>query len=65
MRWLPVFKKEMRLYFGSPVAYVVFTFFLLISGWFFCSDLPLLQRGLDAVGHAAGMAAQTSTSPTA
>ncbi|HUM16542.1 MAG TPA: ABC transporter permease subunit [Candidatus Nitrosotalea sp.] len=35
MGWLPVFKKEMRLYFGSPVAYVVFTFFLLISGWFF------------------------------
>jgi ABC-2 type transport system permease protein len=35
MRWLAVFKKEMRLYFGSPVAYVVFTFFLLISGWFF------------------------------
>jgi len=35
MRWLPVFKKEMRLFFGSPVAYVVFTFFLLISGWFF------------------------------
>jgi ABC-2 type transport system permease protein len=35
MRWLPIFKKEMRLYFGSPIAYVVFTFFLLISGWFF------------------------------
>jgi ABC-2 type transport system permease protein len=35
MRWLPVFKKEMRLYFGSTVAYVVFTFFLVISGWFF------------------------------
>ena len=35
MRWLPVFKKEMRLYFGSPVAYVVFVFFLVISGWFF------------------------------
>jgi len=35
MRWLPVFKKEMRLYFGSPIAYVVGTFFLLISGWFF------------------------------
>ena len=35
MRWLPVFKKAMRLYFGSPVAYVVFTFFLVISGWFF------------------------------
>jgi ABC-2 type transport system permease protein len=35
MGWRPVFKKELRLYFGSPVAYVVFTFFLLISGWFF------------------------------
>jgi gliding motility-associated transport system permease protein len=35
MGWLPVLRKEMRLYFGSPVAYVVFTFFLLISGWFF------------------------------
>src|SRR4026207_2292329 len=35
MGGLPVFKKEMRLFFGSPVAYVVFTFFLLISGWFF------------------------------
>ena len=35
MSWLPIFKKEMRLYFGSPVAYVVFTFFLVISGWFF------------------------------
>jgi ABC-2 type transport system permease protein len=35
MGWLPVFKKELRLYFASPVAYVVGTFFLLISGWFF------------------------------
>lgn len=32
-----VFKKEMRLYFTSPVAYVVFTFFLLIVGYFFYS----------------------------
>ena len=39
MRWLPVFKKEMRLYFGSPVAYVVGTFFLLIAGWFFSQIL--------------------------
>ena len=37
MRWLPVFKKEMHLYFGSPVAYVVFTFFLFITGIFFGS----------------------------
>jgi len=35
MRWLAVFTKEMRLYFGSPVAYVVGVAFLLISGWFF------------------------------
>lgn len=35
MRWWAVFKKEMWLYFGSPIAYVVFTFFLVISGWFF------------------------------
>jgi ABC-2 type transport system permease protein len=35
MRWLPVFKKEMRLYFGSPVAYVVLVFFLGISGFIF------------------------------
>ncbi|MBI2154077.1 MAG: ABC transporter permease subunit [Candidatus Rokubacteria bacterium] len=30
-----IFKKEMRLYFTSPVAYVVFTFFLLGMGGFF------------------------------
>jgi ABC-2 type transport system permease protein len=35
MGWLPVFKKEMRLYFNSPVAYVVFIFFLVITGLFF------------------------------
>jgi len=33
----PIFKKEVRLYFASPVAYVVFTIFLLISGYFFYS----------------------------
>src|SRR3989304_1615350 len=32
-----VFKKEMRLYFTSPAAYVLFTFFLLIVGYFFYS----------------------------
>ena len=35
MGWLPVFKKEMRLYFGSPVAFVVATFFLLLASAFF------------------------------
>jgi ABC-2 type transport system permease protein len=37
MRWLPVFKKEMRLYFGSTVAYAVFVSFLFLSGIFFSS----------------------------
>jgi gliding motility-associated transport system permease protein len=35
MRIWPVFKKEMRLYFSSPIAYVVFAIFTLIAGWFF------------------------------
>ncbi len=35
MRVWPIFKKEMRLYFTSPVAYVVMTIFLLIGGYFF------------------------------
>jgi len=37
MKVWPVFKKELRLYFTSPVAYVVCTVFLLISGYFFYS----------------------------
>ena len=37
MKIWPIFKKEMRLYFTSPVAWVVFTIFLLIAGYFFYS----------------------------
>lgn len=37
MRVWPIFKKELLLYFTSPVAYVVFTIFLLIVGYFFYS----------------------------
>ncbi|HSF03012.1 MAG TPA: ABC transporter permease subunit [Solirubrobacterales bacterium] len=37
MRVWPVFKKELRLYFTSPVAYAVGTIFLLIAGYFFYS----------------------------
>jgi ABC-2 type transport system permease protein len=37
MRIWPVFKKEMRLYFTSPVAWVVMTIFLFIAGYFFYS----------------------------
>jgi len=35
----PIFKKEMRAYFASPVAYIVITVFLLICGWFFSTSL--------------------------
>lgn len=34
-----VFKKEMRTYFASPIAYAVFTIFLVISGYFFYTIL--------------------------
>ncbi len=37
MRVWPIFKKEMGLYFTSPVAYVVITMFLLVVGYFFYS----------------------------
>lgn len=37
MKVWPVFKKEMRLYFGAPIAWVVLTIFLLIAGYFFYS----------------------------
>ena len=39
MGTLAVFRKEMRSYFASPVAFVVFTMFLIISGYFFYSIL--------------------------
>ena len=37
MRIWAIFKKEMRLYFTSPVAWVVLTIFLFIAGYFFAS----------------------------
>jgi ABC-2 type transport system permease protein len=37
VRVWPIFKKEMRLYFTSPVAWVVLTIFLFIAGYFFAS----------------------------
>lgn len=34
-----VYKKEMKSYFGSPMAYIVISVFLLITGWFFTLNL--------------------------
>jgi ABC-2 type transport system permease protein len=30
-----IFKKEFRTYFASPMAYIVISIFLLVTGWFF------------------------------
>src|SRR5262249_11804544 len=35
MRAWAVFKKELRVYFSSPIAYAVLAIFSIISGWFF------------------------------
>ncbi len=38
---LTIFRREMRSYFNSPVAYIVITLFLLVAGYFFSSTLFL------------------------
>jgi ABC-2 type transport system permease protein len=35
MRTLAILRKELRLYFTSPIAYAVLTIFSLVAGWFF------------------------------
>ncbi len=44
MRIWPIYKKELRLYFTSPVAYVLLTIFLLIAGYFFYSIFAFYTR---------------------
>ncbi|MDP8206230.1 MAG: ABC transporter permease [Candidatus Electryonea clarkiae] len=34
-----IFKKEMKSFFGSPMAYIVLSVFLIITGWFFTLNL--------------------------
>ncbi|MCX6161375.1 MAG: ABC transporter permease [Ignavibacteriae bacterium] len=38
---LTIFKREVRSYFTSPVAYIIIVVFLIITGWFFTSSLFL------------------------
>jgi ABC-2 type transport system permease protein len=40
----PIFKKEVRTYFNSPIAYIFITLFLLLSGYFFGSTLFLQNQ---------------------
>jgi len=39
----PIFRRELRSYFNSPIAYVVIVVFLAIIGWFFTSNLFLVN----------------------
>ncbi|MBZ0263884.1 ABC transporter permease [bacterium] len=36
---MAVFRKEMKSYFASPMAYIVLSVFLVITGWFFTLNL--------------------------
>jgi len=44
VRIWPIYKKELRLYFTSPVAYVLLTIFFLIAGYFFYSIFAFFTR---------------------
>jgi len=44
VRIWPIYKKELRLYFTSPVAYVILTTFLFIAGYFFTSIFSFFVR---------------------
>jgi len=44
MKVWPIFKKEMRLYFTSPVAWVIMSVFLFIAGYFFYSIFGYYTR---------------------
>jgi len=39
-----IYKKELRSYFNSPVAYIVSTVFLLLSGWMFFQQFFLMGQ---------------------
>jgi ABC-2 type transport system permease protein len=39
----PIYRRELRSYFNSPIAYVVIVVFLAIIGWFFSNNLFLMN----------------------
>ncbi|MFP4460496.1 MAG: ABC transporter permease subunit [Candidatus Zixiibacteriota bacterium] len=41
---MSIFKKELKSYFNSPIAYIVISVFLLVAGWFFASNLFLMKQ---------------------
>jgi ABC-2 type transport system permease protein len=41
---LHIFDKELRAYFVSPIAYIVISIFLLVTGWFFFTTFFLFNQ---------------------
>lgn len=41
---LPIFKKELRSYFNSPIAYIFLTVFLVLSSWLFFRTYFLVNQ---------------------
>ena len=41
---IPIFKKEFKSYFVSPIAYIVIAIFLLVTGWFFFATFFLVGQ---------------------
>jgi gliding motility-associated transport system permease protein len=39
-----IFKKELKTYFVSPIAYIVISIFLLVTGWFFFSTFFVFNQ---------------------
>jgi len=44
MRAFNIFAKELRDYFVSPIAYIVISIFLLVTGWFFFTPFFLFNQ---------------------
>ncbi|UCF03643.1 MAG: ABC-2 transporter permease [Deltaproteobacteria bacterium] len=43
-RAIHIFKREVRVYFVSPIAYIVISVFLLVMGWFFFTTFFLFSQ---------------------
>ena len=41
---LKIYKKEFKTYFVTPIAYIVISIFLLVTGWFFFSSFFLYKQ---------------------
>ena len=44
LQTIPIFKKEFKSYFVSPIAYIVIAIFLLVTGWFFFATFFLVGQ---------------------